>query len=91
MKLLGRTKGKIIKDKNGENVPDLEITEIVFVRYNIVNNNYQKNSRILYTFLPNKSFGQLINISPANFIFLKALIQNFYVLKYGLLIRILKC
>ena len=91
MKLLGRTKSKIIKDKNGENVPDLEITEVVFVRYNIVNNNYQKNSRILYTFLPNKSFGQLINISPANFIFLKALIQNFYVLKYGLLIRILKC
>ena len=57
---------------NGENVPYLEITEVVLVHWNIVNNNYQQNSRVLYTFVPNKSFGQLLEISPKNFIFLKA-------------------
>ena len=50
MKLLGSTKSKITKDKSGENVPDLEITEVVLARSDIVNNNYQENSRILYTF-----------------------------------------
>ena len=49
----------------------MEITEVVLVHCNIVNNNYQRNSRVLYTFVPNKSFGQLLNISPKNFIFLK--------------------
>ena len=57
---------------NGENVPYLEITEVVLVHWNIVNNNYQQNSRVLYTFVPNKSFGQLLEFSPENFIFLKA-------------------
>ena len=57
---------------NGEDVPYLEITEVVLVHWNIVNNNYQQNSRVLYTFVPNKSFGQLLEISPENFIFLKA-------------------
>ena len=71
MKLLGSIKSKITKDKNGENVPHLEITEIVLVHRNIVNNDYQQDSRILYTFVPNKSFGQLLDISPKNFIFLK--------------------
>ena len=50
MKLIGSTKSKITKDKNGENVPDLEITEVVLVRCDIVSNNYQQNLRILYTF-----------------------------------------
>ena len=54
MKLLGSTKNKITKDKNGENVPDLEITEVVLVRFNIVNNDYQQDLRVLYTFVPNK-------------------------------------
>ena len=69
-KLLGRTKGQITKNENGENVPHLEITEAVIVSCYIVNNNYQQNSRVLYTFIPNKSFGLLLNISPKNFIFL---------------------
>ena len=47
MKLLGSTKNKIIKDKNGENVPHLEITEVVLVHCNIVNNDYHQNSRVL--------------------------------------------
>ena len=57
MKLLGSTKSKITKNENGENVPNLEITEVALVNCNIVNNNYQRNSRVLYTFFPNKSFG----------------------------------
>ena len=71
MKLLGSTKNKINKDKNGENVPHLQITEVVLVHCNIVNNDYQQDSRVLYTFVPNKPFGSLLEISPTNHIFLK--------------------
>ena len=70
-KVLGSIKNKITKDKNGENVPHLEITEVVLVHCNIVNNDYQHDSRVLYTFVPNKSFGSLLDISPSNHIFLK--------------------
>ena len=69
MKLLGSTKNKITKDKNGENVPHLEITEVVLVHYNIVNNDYQQDSRVFYTFFPNKSFGSLSEILPTNHFF----------------------
>ena len=69
MKLLGSTKSKITKDKNGENAPHLEITEVVLIHCNIVSNNYQQDSRVLYTFVSNKTFGQLLDISPKNFIF----------------------
>ena len=71
MKLLGSTENKITKDKNGENVPHLEITEVVLVHCNIFNNDYQQDSRVLYIFVPNKSFGSLLEISPTNHIFLK--------------------
>ena len=71
MKLLGSTENKITKDKNGENVPHLEITEVVLVHCNIVNNDYQQDSRVLYTFVRNKPFGSLLEISPSNHIFLK--------------------
>ena len=71
MKLLGSTKNKITKDKNGENVPHLEITEVVLVHCNIVSNDYQQDSRELYTSVPNKSFGSLFGIYPTNHIFLK--------------------
>ena len=71
MKLLGNTENKITEDKNGENVPDLEITEIVLVHCDIVNNRYQQDLRVLYTFVPNKLFGSLLEISPTNHIFLK--------------------
>ena len=70
MKLLGSTKSKMTKKENGENVSNFEITELLFVQY-IINNNYQRNSRVLYTYIPNESFGQLLDISPKNFIFLK--------------------
>ena len=71
MKLLGSMKNKVTKDKNGENVPHLEITELVLVHCNIVNNYYTQDSRVLYTFVPNKAFGSLLEISPTNHIFLK--------------------
>ena len=71
IKLLGSTVNKITKDKNGENVPHLERTEVVLVHCNTVNNGYQQDSRLLYTFVPNKSFGSLPDISPANHVFLK--------------------
>ena len=73
MKLLRKTENKITKDKNGENVPHLEITKVVLVHCNIVNNDYQQDSRVLYTFIPNKSFGSLLDISPSNHILLKTL------------------
>ena len=65
MKLLGSTENKITKDKNGKNVPHLEITEVVLVHCNMANNDYQHDSRVLYTFVPNKSFGSLLDISPS--------------------------
>ena len=71
MKLLGSSANKITKDKNDENVPHLGITEVVLVHCNIVNNDYQQDSRVLYTFVPNKLFWSLLEISPTNYIFLK--------------------
>ena len=70
MKLLGSTESKITKDKNGENVPCFEVVGFVLVHCNLVNNDYQQDSRILYTFVPNKTFGSLLEISTANHIFL---------------------
>ena len=69
MNLLGSTESKISKDKNGESVPHLEVAELVLVHCNLVNNDYQQDSRILYIFVPNKAFGCLLKISPANHIF----------------------
>ena len=77
MKLLGSTENKTTKDKNGENVPHLEITEVVLVHCNIVNNDYQQDSRVLYKFIPNKSFGSLLVISPKYHIFLKTFDSEF--------------
>ena len=73
MKLLESTESKITKDKNGENVPHSEIVELVLVHCNLLNNDYQQDSRILYTYVPNKTFGSLSEISPANHVFLKTL------------------
>ena len=77
MKLLESTKSKITKNKNGENVPHLEITEVVLVHSNFVNNDYQQDLRDLYAFVPNKPFASLLEISPTNFIFLKTLKSEF--------------
>ena len=77
MKLLGSIKSKITKDKDDENVPNFEITEVLLVHWHIVNNNYQQDLRVLYTFIPNKLFVQSQDISPKNFIFLKTFNSEF--------------
>ena len=77
MKLLGSTENKITKDENGDNVPHLEIAEVVLVHCNIVNNDYQQDSRVLYTFVANKSFSSLLEIAPTNSIYLKTFSSEF--------------
>ena len=69
MKLLGSKVSKITTDKNAENVPHLEIVELVLVHCNLANNDYQQDSRILFTFVPNKAFGSLLEILPKNHVF----------------------
>ena len=69
MKLLGSTKDTIDADKNSENVPKLENVEVVLVLCNLVNNAYRQHSRVLFTFVPTKQYGQLISISPKSLIF----------------------
>ena len=63
MRLLGSTKNVVDKDKNGENAPKLESVEVVLVHFNLVKNDYQYSSKVLFCFVPNKQPGQLINIS----------------------------
>ena len=64
MKLLGSAKKDVHSDENSQNVPKLESVEVVLVHYNLVKNGYQHTSEVLFSFVPNKQFGQLINISP---------------------------
>ena len=71
MKLLGSTSNIIDADKNSENVPRLENFEVVLVNCNLVNNIYQQASKVLFTFVPNNQYGQLISISPLSLIFFK--------------------
>ena len=73
MKLHGSTENKISKDKNCENVPHPEIREVQLVRCDIANNDYQQDSRLLYTFFSNKLFASLLEVFPTNHIFLKTL------------------
>ena len=63
MQLLGSSKKVIDKNKDGEIVPRLETVEVILVLCNLVNNNYQQTSKVLFTFVPNKQFSQLINIT----------------------------
>ena len=81
MKLVGSTESTITGEQNGENVPHLEIVELLLVYCNIVNNNYQQKSRILYIFVPNKPFGSLLEISPSTHIFLKIFNSEFQEIK----------
>ena len=81
MKLLGSAESKIIKDKNGKNVPRLEVVELVLVHCNLINNDYKQDSRILYAFVSNKTFGSLLEISPTNHVFLKTFNSEFQEIK----------
>ena len=77
MKLLGSTKKDVDQDKDGEDVPKLESVEVVLVHCNLVNNSYQQASKVLFTFVPNKQFGQLITISPHSLTMLKTTNSEF--------------
>ena len=77
MKLLGSTSSIIDADKNSENVPRLANVEVVLVHCNLVNNSYQQHSRVLFTFVPTKRYGQLISISPHSLVFLKTVNTEF--------------
>ena len=81
MKLLGSTESKITKDKNSENFPHLEIIEFVLVHCNLVDNDHQQDSRILYTFVTNRPFDILIEILPPNDIFVKTFNSEFQEIK----------
>ena len=77
VKLLGSTKSKKTKDEEGERMPRWEITEVVLIHCNFVNNDYQQDSRVLHIFVPNKSFGKILDISPKTSIFLKTFNSEF--------------
>ena len=70
-RLVFKTKKLIDKTKNGENVPSLEVVEVVLVQCNLIDNSYQQKSEVLYTFLQNKSYVYLLNVEPSNLLFLK--------------------
>ena len=90
MKLLESRKKVIDKDKNGENVPRLEIVEVVLVHCNLVKNDYQHTSKVLFSFVQNKKSGQLTNISPHAFTMMNAVNTEFSMLKFGLQINLVK-
>ena len=77
MKLLGSTSSIIDADKNSENVPKLENVEVALAHCNLANNAYQQHSRVLFTFVPNKQYDQLISISPHSLVFLKTMNTEF--------------
>ena len=77
MKLLGSTKDVVDKDRNSENVPKLESGEVVLVHCNLVKNDYQHASNVLFSFVPNKQFGQLLNISLHVFIMMNTVNTEF--------------
>ena len=81
MKLIGSTENKISKDKNGEILRHLEITEVTLDHCGIVNNDYQQDLRVLYTFVLNKQFGGLLEVSPKNYDFLKIFNSEFQDIK----------
>ena len=81
MKLFGSAETKITKDKNDENVPHLEVVELVLIHCNLVNNYYQQDLRILFTFVSKNTFGSLLEISPTNHVFLKTFNSEFQEIK----------
>ena len=89
MKLLGSTKKDVDKDKDGEDVPKLESVEVLLMHCNLVNNSYQQATKVLFTFVPDKQFGQLITISPRLLTVLKTTNTEFNLFDYGLLIKII--
>ena len=83
MKLLGSRNKDVEKNKDGENAPKLESAEVVLVHRKLVKNDYQQTSKVLFTFVPNKQFGQLINISMHSLTMMNTIL-NFLLPKFGL-------
>ena len=77
MRLLGSSTDTIDGDKNSELLPKLETVDLVLVHCNLVNNSYQQASKVLFTFVPNKKYGQLITVSPETLIILKTVNTEF--------------
>ena len=77
MRLLGSTKKVVEKDKNGENIPKLQSVEVVLAHCSLVKNDYQHASKVLFTFVPNKKFGNLLNISPHIFTMMNTINTEF--------------
>ena len=71
MYLAAHTNKIIDKTESGKNVSSLEVVEVALAQCNLVDNQYQQNSEVLYTFMPNKYFAYLLNIEPSNLVFLK--------------------
>ena len=89
MNLLGSTKQVIDKDKSSENIPNLGLVEVVLMHCNLVKNDYQQASKVIFTFVPNKQFGQLINISPHSLIMLNTINTEIPFMMFGSLIKII--
>ena len=81
MKFLGCTENKVTKDKNGEDVQHFEMAKVVLVHCNTVNHDYQQDSRVFYTFAPNKPYGDLLEVSSKHHIFLKTFDSEFQAIK----------
>ena len=81
MQLLGSSKKDTDQNKDGEIVPKLETVKVVLVHCNLVNSNYQQASKVSFTFVPNKQFGQLITITPHSPIMLKTVNTEFSFIK----------
>ena len=77
MRLFGITKDDVDQDKDGEEVLKLESAEVILVHCNLVNNNYQQTSKVLFTFVPKKQLGQLINILPHSLTILNTINTEF--------------
>ena len=90
MKLLGSTKKDVDSNKHSENVPNLESIKVVFVHCNLVKNDYGHTSKVLFSFVPNKQFGQLIIISPHPLTIMNTTNAEFFLLKFGLRINLEK-
>ena len=90
MKVLENEKKDVDKDNGGENTPKLEYVEVVLVHCNLVQNDYQHTSKVLFTFVPNEQFGQLINISPHSLTMMNTINTSFLLLKFGLYTKSVK-
>ena len=73
----GITKNLIDKTENGENVPSLEVVEVDLAQCNLLDNQYHQKSIVLYTFMPNKSYANVLNVEPSNLVFLKTYNNEF--------------